>query len=169
MKALADTRERDAVAGLFFRALVATSLLIGMGPSLHAHDLPASQNAGELVVYLRIISAEVLSGEAMHELERKIHRGVKPGGSIQHVLITLFERETGRRRSDVVAISATVSDGHGETPPIRLEPMSLDGEVGYGNYFDFGDSGPYVVNVSLRLHGQETALTVKFAFAQLPQ
>lgn len=167
MSGLADTSERYGAVGVL-RAFAAVSLLMGMVPSLRAHDVPARQSAGELVVYLGIIPAGVLSGEAMHQLERKLHRGVKPGGTIQHVLVALFERETGRRRSDAEDISATVSDGHGETPQTRLEPMSLDGEVGYGNYFDFGDSGPYVVNVSVRLPGQATALIVRFSFAHLP-
>jgi hypothetical protein len=47
--------------------------------------------------------------------------------------------------------------------------MATDGEVGYGNYFDFGAQGPYRISVAVLLHGQSLPLNSEFELAHLPQ
>ena len=105
----------------------------------------------------------------MHSLERQLHRDVKLGGKTYHVLIAVYDAATRRRRADVESVTATLSDGHGQTPVIRLEPMAASGEVGYGNYIDFGAEGPYQILVAVRLRGQDLPVDVEFRLAHLPQ
>jgi hypothetical protein len=47
--------------------------------------------------------------------------------------------------------------------------MAAAGEVGYGNYFDFGAEGPYRILVAVRLLGQSRPVTAEFRLAHLPQ
>jgi hypothetical protein len=120
------------------------------------------------IVRLQVLDPEREDGGPMHLLERQLHRGEKPGGRTYHVLVAVYDTAAQRRSVDVESITTTVTDGHGSTTA-RLDPMAAGGEVGYGNYFDFGAEGPYRISVAVRVHGQSAPLNVEFRIAHLPQ
>ncbi len=128
-----------------------------------------TQSVSELTVHLQVLDPEGSDSDPMHSLERQLHRGAKPGGKTYHVLVAVYDAATRRRSADVESVTATLSDGHGQTPVTRLEPMAAAGEVGYGNYFDFGAEGPYRILVALRLRGQSLPVNAEFRLAHLPQ
>jgi hypothetical protein len=83
--------------------------------------------------------------------------------------MAVYDAATRRRRTDIDWVTAALSDGHGQTPVIRLEAMAASGEVGYGNYIDFGADGPYRILVAVRLRGQNLPVSAEFRLAHLPQ
>ena len=134
-----------------------------------AEPIEVAQCVSGLTVNLHVLDLEGSDSDPMHSLERQLHRDVKPGGKTYHVLIAVYDAATRRRRADVESVTATLSDGHGQTPVIRLEPMAASGEVGYGNYIDFGAEGPYRILVAVRLRGQNLPVDVEFRLAHVPQ
>ena len=134
-----------------------------------AEPIDLAQSVAELTVHLQVLEPEDEVSDPMHALERQLHRGVKPDGKTYHVLIAVYDAATGRRRADIDRVTATLTDGHGQTPVARLDPMATGGEVGYGNYIDFGAQGPYRISVAVWLHGQSLPVEVEFRLAHLPQ
>jgi hypothetical protein len=133
-----------------------------------AEPIELAQSVSDLTVYLQVLDPEGGGSDPMHSLERQLHRGVKPGGKTYHVLIAVYDAATRRRRADVDWVTATLSDGHGQTS-VRLEPMAASGEVGYGNYIDFGAEGPYRILLAIGLRGQNLPVNAEFRLAHLPQ
>jgi len=127
-----------------------------------------TQTGSRVIVRLQVLDPDSVGGDPMHSLERELHRGVKPDGKTYHVLVAVYDTTTRGRSADVESVTATVIDGHGRTAA-HLEPMSAGGEVGYGNYFDFGAEGPYQILVAVRLRGQHDPVAVEFNLAHLPQ
>ena len=134
-----------------------------------AGPIELTQSVSDLTINLQVLDPEGGDSDPMHSLERQLHRDAKPGGKTCHVLIAVYDTATGQRRADVESVTATLSDGHGQTPAIRLDPMAAAGEVGYGNYIDFGAEGPYRIAVAVWLRGQNVRVDVEFRLAHLPQ
>jgi hypothetical protein len=137
-------------------------------PFAQADELTVTQTVDELVVFLTLDPASALIRDPMHEFERQMHRGNKPGGKIYHVQVELFEQASGARTTDVEEVSAFVVDSNGRSPPAHMEWMVREGNAGWGNYLDFGDSGPYEISLSVRLKRSMQPVTTSFRFAQLP-
>jgi len=127
-----------------------------------------AQSVSGRTVRLQILDPGSDGSDPMHQLELQLHRGEKPGGKTYHVLVAVYDQAVQRRSADVESVTVTVADGHGRMAA-RLDPMASGGEVGYGNYFDFGAQGPYRISVAVRLHGQSLPLNVEFQLAHLPQ
>ncbi len=152
----------------------ASAVLAGISLMAVINGAPAesttlTQASGELVVRLEVVAPPTADADAMHLLERQLHRGVKPAGKIYHVLVAVYDAPTGRRSSQVETVTAKIVDSDGTTPATRLEPMSAGGEVGYGNYFDFSPSGPYGIVVSVRSRASEQLVELTFNLAHLPE
>jgi hypothetical protein len=147
---------------------VLTFAALGLS-AIAAESIELAQSASDLTVNLQVLDPEGGDSDPMHLLERQLHRDVKPGGKTYHVLIAVYDATTRQRRADVESVTATLSDGHGQAPVVRLEPMAASGEVGYGNYIDFGAEGPYRISVAVWLRGQNVPVDVEFRLAHLPQ
>ena len=140
---------------------VLTAVLAFAAYPTHAAEESEVKVSGDLVVHLGLLPAEMILG---HRFGTEMHGGVPPGVHVYHVLVAVFEVGTGRRVDDVDEISAAVTGPVEHTPRQKLEWMSFAGEVGYGNYFDFPDRGPYQVVVRVRRRGgslQEVTFQVK--------
>lgn len=148
--------------------------VVGIALGIAALGLPAAepidlaQSVSGRTVRLQVLDQESDRGDPMHSLERQLHRGLKPGGRTYHVLVAVYDAVAQRRSSDIESVTVIVADGHGRTTA-RLEPMAAGGEVGYGNYFDFGSQGPYRISVAVLLRGQSLSLNAEFQLAHLPQ
>jgi len=132
------------------RKLLLAVLALCLSAGVQAADEKHVKVVGELVVHMGLLPAEMILG---HRWATDMHGGVPPGGHVYHVLIAAFETGTGRRVDDLQEVWATVVGQAERSDRRRLEPMAFGGEVGYGNYFDFPDIGPYQVAVHLRRRG----------------
>ncbi len=78
-----------------------------------------------------------------------MHGGPSPGTRRYHVVVALFDSQTGARISDAdvkVGLSEVALSGSTR----KLEPMQVAGTVTYGNYFDFPVDGQYLIRVQIR-------------------
>ncbi len=159
-------RRSAAARGLAGAAAVAGLLLAGVASA--AHPL-RPQTADGMEVFLGVIPAEIMLGHPAGHPERSPHGSVPAWGEQYHLVVSLFDRASGERIRDA-EVSATVSDVRlpGKRlagPQKRLEPMLLDGAVGYGNYFNMpGSAASYRIELEIRRGGAARAAKVTFNY-----
>ncbi len=86
-------------------------------------------------------------GHASSE-EARMHGGVPGGKDRYHLVVALFDHETGVRITDA-EVSARVTEPGMATVETRLEPMTVADALTFGNYFTM--SGQTMNRISLRI------------------
>ena len=123
--------------------------------------------AGAYEIYLGITPAVVIARNyAPGSSERTMHGGVPSNPNDQHLMIALFNRNTGQRVGNATVTAKVWSADGGSVPVQRksLQSMSIAGSVTYGNYFFMPSSGRYDVRLSISVPGQPpTATTFTYA------
>jgi hypothetical protein len=110
-----------------------------------------------LDIYYGILPAEMVLG---HEKE---HGAGKTGKGAHHLVIALFNTKTGHRIIDAEAEATVTPLGlAGETK--KLELMTVNQMVTYGNYFRMSDPLPYRISVKIRLPGAHEWLETIFEY-----
>ncbi len=138
---------------MFFRNLFLAVTLIAAAAV--AGDSERHSEVGDVSVYLGVIPAQLVKG---HE---KMHGG--PGGKESyHILVALFDIESGERITDAKVSARVASVGmRGEKK--ELQPMH--GELlSYGNYFLLERPGRYSIEVEILRKGEKSPLVTRFAY-----
>lgn len=78
-----------------------------------------------------------------------------------HVLIALFDSQTGRRIEQAAVLVRAAPLGLSGVEK-SLEPMTVAGSVTFGNYFEFSRPGPHLISVSVRISGHSNPIRVSF-------
>jgi hypothetical protein len=99
-----------------------------------------------VTVYLGVVPSSVVA-ERLPAAGQAMHGAVTPHS--HHVLIAMFDAESGQRLNGTV--SAAVSSRHGDAGTKPLEEMNIGGMMTYGNYFPMEDSGTYTIEVEILL------------------
>jgi hypothetical protein len=141
-------------------AAVAITILLAMPEGI----TPASaQDAGNvaiadgLTVYLGLMPAALLAEHDPGHLEREMHGGVPGGQHVYHLILAIFEQESGERVENAV-VTATVSGlGHLGRASVALEPMSIEGTVTYGGFVDMSGYERYDIEARIVIPGRQAA------------
>ena len=114
-----------------------------------------------VAIYLGLIPAEMIRGHPPRATESTMHGGSPAGQGQYHVTIALFDATTGKRitGADVRARVAEIGLSGEEK---KLEPMDIAGTETYGNYFPMVGSGPFRINVTVRITGQRGEIKAAF-------
>lgn len=118
-------------------ALVASVILIALA-GCGSHDQAPSdmQIVDGMAIYLGVTPAELVQGHSTGKDDAKaLHGGTPESADSHHVVVALFDVETGARITDA-RIQADLGDrsyNHGPAKP--LEPMHIAGATTYGNFF----------------------------------
>ncbi len=123
-----------------------------------AHN-PQHATADGLEIYYGVLPAAMVRG---HEKEH----GGKPQTSRDfHVVVTLFDRATGRRITEAkVAVRIAEVGLVGEEK--SLEPMKVNEAMSFGNYFRMSGPGPHRIELSIRLPGAHRPIQARFEHRQ---
>lgn len=135
-----------------FVALLAFALL-ALAP-LPSHAQARLEREG-VVLYWGLVPAAVVSQK--HALD-DMH-GVVPrdGGEVHHLVVALFDRE-GRRIENAVVRAQLSESGIVDAPAKYLTPMSVDGQMSYGQVFSMAKAGPYRFRVFVRPPGRSAEI-----------
>jgi len=116
-----------------------------------------------LAVYLGILPASVVQGHPSSHAERTMHGGAQTGRHQQHIVIAIFDTETGKRIENA-NISATVAGlGHVGHQRVKLEPMTIAGTITYGAFVNLGGNDRYEMTVDIVVPGRVRPASAKFA------
>ena len=98
-----------------------------------------------------------------------MHGGVPHGADMYHLVVALFDRNSGARVEDA-EVSAVVSGlGHVGTSRTRLEPMSIASTVTYGGFVQMPPRDRYTINLEIRRPGATAPVKADFMFANNAQ
>jgi hypothetical protein len=136
------TRFQIAAAAILAWALVIPG-------AANAADRWNHEIAGGLSVFLGVQPAAMISrAHPRDHPELEMHDGPAPGRHEQHVMVAVFNAETGERIEDATVEARVTPLGLG--PVTRaLQPMAIADTVTYGNYFTMSGDGRYQIRVSI--------------------
>lgn len=82
-----------------------------------------------------------------------LHGGPRSdGGQVHHLVIAVFDAASGRRIGDAIVRAQLSESGVVDEAPKYLPPMSIDGQMSYGQWFSMvAKSGPYRFRVWVKL------------------
>lgn len=147
-----------SIHALFVKNLshtVAVLSLLTCNPSA-AQDSQHS-SVGGLEIYYGILPAEMVLG---HEME---HGGGKAIRGAHHLVVALFSARTGNRVTDAEVEALVEPFGlAGKTK--KLEPMTINQTVTFGNYFQMPGAGPYRITVRIHLPGTGDWIETTFEY-----
>ena len=99
--------------------------------------------------------------EYHYEMAREMAKMHKGGGKgTFHILVVIDDKKTGKR-IDKADIRVTFVGRRGPET-MKLQPMTMNGFAGFGEFVRLRSEGPYVFDVSFRLSDKEAYKNVKF-------
>ncbi|MGH6954667.1 MAG: hypothetical protein ACREGL_10815 [Alphaproteobacteria bacterium] len=137
-------------------------LVLTLGPATAA-DPAQHRIADGIAVYLGVLPAEMIQGHGKAHAESGMHGGPRAGEHVYHVMVALFESDTGKRILDA-EVKARVSELGLAGSEMPLEPMSIAGTVTYGNYFDLSGRAMYRIAVEIRRPGAKRPVKAEFTY-----
>lgn len=142
-------------------AALLTAAVLGSG-SVHAQIPENAVVVAGIAIDFGCTPAAVIAHEyPVGSAERQMHGGVPKADHYHHVMIALFDRNTGMRITDAkvfarVAIPTEPSVPEQDAP---LEAMTIAGALTYGHYFEMPDRGRYQVTLAITIPKQPTITT----------
>jgi hypothetical protein len=137
---------------IFILALAVSSLAL-------ASTLEAVVDGME--VHLGLMAAERLRGYPRDSVEGTMHGGVPKGSGYYHVNVTLFDAATHAAIGDA-RVEVELDQAGSAHERRSLEPMSIHGGAGYGQYFRLRGSTPATILVRITRAGSTHATEARF-------
>lgn len=129
------------------------ALAVATCGTANAGSLERAQVVGNMNVFLGIMPADVIRGQLASVVEKEMHGGIPSGEDVYHVLVTLFDRDSGERIEDaaVTARVAPLALGRRARP---MEVMYSAGVVCYCNWFEMNSGETYRISVLIDRPGE---------------
>lgn len=136
---------------LVVAALSLVSILL-VSVAVWADENDTRKTVGDIEFHIGLIPAEVIRGRGSNE-ERRMHGGVLAGNKGYHLVVALFDRDSGGRITDVQVMGRVAVPGRAivEKP---LEPMKIADAVTFGNYFVLSDLTANRISVQVTRAGK---------------
>jgi hypothetical protein len=120
-----------------------------------------------LAVYLGVMPAGIVQGHPAGHPEATMHGGAPSGLHQYHILIAIFDADTGGRVENA-KVTANVSGlGHLGARNVKLEPMTIAGTVTYGNFIELPGDDRYDMRFDISVPGRDTPVRVVFTYEHL--
>lgn len=103
-------------------------------------------------IYIGLIPSEMIQGK-MSLREQKMHGGALKASGQYHLVIALFNAETGKRIANA-EVTASIAEIGFSGNNKDLELMKMNKVETYGNYFSIPKSKPYRVLLKLKVPGK---------------
>lgn len=126
-----------------------------------AHVGNEAKSAAGLKVDLGIVPAETIRSRPEEYAELRMHGGVPSGKSMYHVMVAVFDADTGVRITDA-QVRARVEEVGLTSEDKKLEPMRIAGALTYGNFFRMAGQGTFRITVQIRRPGTTSATELQF-------
>jgi hypothetical protein len=109
------------------------------------------RSSGDIAFEYGLVPAAVVARHAKDHAERGMHGGA-PARSSTHLVVALFDRQSGARVFDA-EVEATVTLLGGASERKRLQPMTIADQPSYGQFFSMGVPGVYRIRFEARRTG----------------
>lgn len=134
-------------------------------------DLPRNtQTVDGVTIYLGVMPTALIQGHSTATTDPQDMHGVTPKKqSSNHIVVALFDAETGARITDArirAGVAADRSDNH--EPGKDLEPMQINGTMTYGNFFPMQNTGLWRIHLEIVLVNSSRPIVADFAYKHAP-
>ncbi len=145
---------------MLFKKIFIFIFMMFAATSVNAGHAERHQTVDGLSVYFGAIPAQLIGGHgSMHRT-----RGVNHGKYTYHILVAIFDNNSGKRITDAMVKATVISlNTKGETK--RLEPMHGD-LLSYGNFFELTETTPYTIKVEIRQTDKTAKSLTEFTFTR---
>lgn len=161
MANLTDSELRSAIIYMFSQGIVTVT---GPASAPGAVNSPNYKIIDGMDIFLGVATAESIREQhAKVDPERSMHKGVPVRKDSYHVNITLLDRKTKAAIADAL-IEVSVADPvmGGETK--KLELMTFNNAISYGNYFRMPGKGAYTITAQIRRPGVPLVIEARFDY-----
>ena len=155
---------RARAEGILRRTLWALALAAAAGAA-RADVVNESRQVAGMTFYLGIVPAEIVRGHPPGHPERDMHKGAPSGRAKYHVMVAIFDAQTGARIADAEARARVESVGLMSGQEKALEQMPIANAMTYGNFFDMAGKGAFRVKLRVRRPGEGRPVEVRFEHA----
>lgn len=143
-----------------------TALLLatlGLTVAASADEIETSKTVDGLTVYLGVLPAAMIQGHAEAHEESTMHDGVPRGAHAYHVMVAIFDAQSGERVDDARVEAELTPLG---LAPVKrpLEVMEIADVVTYGNYFTMPGDDYYRIVVSISRPQGTRPVLVEFRY-----
>jgi hypothetical protein len=128
-----------------------------------AGEIGLSQRAGGVEAYIGFVPAEITKGHTPTKLDKRMHDQVPRGGNQYHLVVAVFDADTGERITDA-SVAARVSGLGLVGPEKALEPMRIAETITYGAYFELPGADRYRIVLTIGRAGATKPVTLNFTY-----
>lgn len=139
---------------------VVVALMLAIGGALADDNYQASDG---LAVYLGIVAAAVVRGHPSSHAEGAMHGAAGSGRHQQHIVVAVFDAETGMRVENARVSARIAGLGDVGRQATELEPMTIANTVTYGGFVTLPGNDRYEIVVDISVPGRARAVSVKFS------
>lgn len=139
---------------------VGVAMVLAIGGAL-AND--SYQISNGLAVYLGIVPAAVVRGHPSSHTEGAMHGGAGSGRHQQHIVVAVFDAETGVRVENARVSARIAGLGDVGRQATELEPMTIANTVTYGAFVTLPGNDRYEIVVDISVPGRARAVSIKFS------
>lgn len=122
------------------------------------------KHADGFAVYMGVLPAQILRGNADASNLVTMHGGLPAGRGSHHLVVAIYDERTQRQVEGADVVADVTSLGLGPTRR-KLEPMPIGTSVTYGNFFPMSGSGSYTIQVTIHVPGQARTTEVQFKYS----
>lgn len=140
----------------------ATVVMLIASMSLGAQADQHSKVVGDVAIHLGVMPAEIVRGRTETPAESTMHGGA-PKRGFKHVVVALFDAKSGKRLTPA-EVKARVGELGLSVSEKRLEPMTIAGEITYGNFFPMAGAGPYRIEIEIRRSPTAQPIRAEFEY-----
>lgn len=131
-------------------------------PAGAVHPDGTFARAGDLVVYLAVLPANLVRGHPPEHTGQGAHGETPEGRYVHHLLVALFDERTGARVTDA-AVSAIVHGlRHSPEDRVVLGPMAIDGARAFGGFTTLPARDYYRLEIEARRPGSAAPVRAVF-------
>lgn len=122
------------------------------------------RRADGLAIYLGVVPAQLLRGNADSSHLPTMHGGLPAASGTHHLVIAIYDERTQWQVEGADVAARVTPLGLGPTRR-KLEPMQIGTSATYGNFFPTPGPGPYTIQVTIRVPGEARTTEVQFNYS----
>lgn len=149
------------------RALSRVALLgaLVLPSQVPATDSEYHKIADGVDIYLGVVPTHVIQSQQDERLI-SMHRGVPASSGYHHVMVALFDHDTGKRISDA-KVTARVHELAMTGKQKTLESMDVADGITYANYFPMPQSGVYRIDLKILRSGTARPVEARLEYVHV--
>lgn len=139
---------------------LAMAMIIAIGGASADDGYKTSDGLG---VYLGIVPAAVVRGHPSSHAEGAMHGGAGSGRHQQHLVVAVFDAETGARVENARVSAKIAGLGDIGRQTIELEPMTIANTVTYGGFAALPGNDRYEITLDIVVPARSRPVSVTFS------